>query len=74
MTTATAVPHEFRPALRALAAAQKPARGAPAYSRFVNRRLGRVLAAAAHRFRLTPDAVTVLAACTRPSRRLTKRE
>lgn len=49
-----------------LAAAQKSrARGAPAYSIYVNRPLGRMLAAAAHLARLTPNAVTGLSAlCT----------
>jgi phosphatidylglycerophosphate synthase len=45
--------------LRRLAGAQKPpAAGSPAYSRFVNRRLGRYLAAAAHQLGLTPNQVT----------------
>src|SRR5690606_25723073 len=38
------------------------ARGAPAYSRFVNRRIGRYLAAAAYRAGLTPNAVTGVSA------------
>jgi phosphatidylglycerophosphate synthase len=43
--------------------AQKPAaRSAPAYSRFVNRRLGRYLAAAAHRAGLRANAVTAISA------------
>jgi phosphatidylglycerophosphate synthase len=46
----------------ALAGAQKPAKGAPAYSRFVNRRLGRYLAAAAYRLGLTPNIVTGISA------------
>jgi phosphatidylglycerophosphate synthase len=46
-----------------LAAAQKPAaRSAPAYSRFVNRRLGRYLAAAAHLLGLGANAVTAISA------------
>lgn len=50
---------------RRLAAAQKGAQGAPAYSRFVNRRLGRLLAAVAFHAGLTPNMVTaVSAACT----------
>jgi phosphatidylglycerophosphate synthase len=49
--------------IRQLSAAQKGAQGAPAYSRFVNRRLGRVLAAVAYRFGLTPNTVTALSAC-----------
>jgi phosphatidylglycerophosphate synthase len=51
--------------LRRLAGAQKGASGAPAYSRFVNRRAGRLLAALAFHAGLTPNAVTALsAACT----------
>jgi len=46
-----------------LGTAQKDAaRGAPAYSRFVNRRLGRLLAAWAFRAGLFPDAVTGISA------------
>jgi phosphatidylglycerophosphate synthase len=48
--------------LRRLSAAQKGAQGAPAYSRFVNRRLGRLLAALAFHGRLTPNAVTGISA------------
>lgn len=49
--------------VRRLAAAQKPAaRSAPAYSRFVNRRFGRYLAAGAHRIGLGPNAVTLISA------------
>jgi len=48
--------------LRRLAAAQKGAKGAPAYSRFVNRKLGRLLAALAFHARLTPNAVTAISA------------
>jgi len=49
--------------LRRLAAAQKPAaRSAPAYSRFVNRRLGRYLTAWAYRVGLTPNGVTAISA------------
>lgn len=48
---------------RRLAAAQKGhARGAPAYSVYVNRRIGRVLAVAAHRAGWTPNAVTGVSA------------
>ncbi|MGY1809663.1 CDP-alcohol phosphatidyltransferase family protein [Blastococcus sp. SYSU D00669] len=49
--------------IRRLAAAQKGAQGAPAYSRFVNRKLGRVLAALAFHVRLTPNVVTAISAC-----------
>ena len=49
--------------LRRLAAAQKPATpGSPPYSVLVNRRLGRLLAAVAHRLGLTPNQVTALSA------------
>jgi phosphatidylglycerophosphate synthase len=43
-------------------AAQKGAAGAPAYSRFVNRKLGRVFAALAFHAGLTPNAVTGISA------------
>lgn len=46
-----------------LAAAQKGhARGAPAYSVYVNRRIGRALAAAAHQWGITPDGATGISA------------
>ena len=49
--------------VRRLAAAQKaPTPGTPAYSRFVNRRLGRLLAAVAYRAGLTPNQVTAVSA------------
>ena len=51
--------------VRRLASAQKGSAGAPAYSRFVNRRLGRLFAALAWHAGLTPNAVTGLSAlCT----------
>ncbi|TDD13485.1 CDP-alcohol phosphatidyltransferase family protein [Kribbella turkmenica] len=61
-----------------LARAQKPSAGTPAYSRFVNRRIGRVFAAAAFLGRRTPNQVSlasgfcslmgiVLVATVRPS-------
>ena len=49
--------------IRALSAAQKSNAGAPLYSRVINRPVGRVLAAVAHRVGLTPDQVTLLSAC-----------
>lgn len=50
-------------AYRSLGHAQKGhARGAPAYSVYVNRRMGRVLAALAHRSGLTPNQVSLLSA------------
>lgn len=53
----------YREVLTRLGSAQKgAARSAPAYSRFVNRRLGRVLAAAAHRAGLSPNQVTAVSA------------
>lgn len=49
--------------LARLGTAQKgAARGAPAYSRFVNRRIGRYLAAAAYQAGLSPNAVTGVSA------------
>lgn len=56
-------PGRFRTALLQLGGAQKKAaRSAPAYSRFINRRLGRFLAAAAFTAGLTPNAVTGISA------------
>jgi len=52
----------YRQLLRALSLVQKPVKGAPAYSRFVNRRLGRALAAIAFKFGLTPNLVTAVSA------------
>jgi len=52
----------YRAALTALRSRQKTSKGAPAYSRFVNRPLGRRLAALAHVAGLSPDQVTVLSA------------
>ena len=50
-------------ALRRLGAAQKGhARGAPAYSVYVNRRIGRVLAATAYVWGWTPNGVTAVSA------------
>lgn len=48
----------YRDAVRRLGAAQKPGHGVPAYTRYVNRALGRRLAAVAHLLRATPDQVT----------------
>lgn len=50
----------FGESLQALAGAQKPLRGAPAYSRWVNRPFGRVLAALAARLGWSPDRVTLI--------------
>ncbi|MGH3623012.1 MAG: CDP-alcohol phosphatidyltransferase family protein [Sciscionella sp.] len=52
----------FAAALRELPALQKSAKGAPAYSRFVNRRAGRYLAAAACQIGATPNQVTAVSA------------
>jgi phosphatidylglycerophosphate synthase len=52
----------FRAALTQLKGAQKSARGGPPYSIFVNRPIGRVLAAAAFQVGLTPNQVTALSA------------
>jgi phosphatidylglycerophosphate synthase len=52
----------YQVTLGRLSSAQKSAKGAPAYSRFVNRRLGRYLAAAAYRSGLTPNQVTIFSA------------
>jgi phosphatidylglycerophosphate synthase len=53
----------FRDVLAGMGAAQKPGRGAPPYSRWINRRLGRYLAAAANVVGLSPDQVTIISAC-----------
>lgn len=59
----TAEGRGYRATLRRLAGAQKPpAVGSPAYSRFVNRRAGRYLAAAAYQLGLTPNQVTAVSA------------
>jgi len=69
--TSTSLPARAAPARNSgyweivaqLAAAQKTAaRSAPAYSRFINRKLGRLLAAWAYRAGLTPNAVTGISA------------
>jgi phosphatidylglycerophosphate synthase len=52
----------LRDTLGRLSAAQKGAAGAPAYSRFVNRKLGRFLAALAFHAGLTPNMVTGISA------------
>ncbi|SDR75611.1 CDP-alcohol phosphatidyltransferase [Friedmanniella luteola] len=60
--TAPATARGFGPAYAQLRAAQKTSKGAPAYSLYVNRPLGRVLAAAAFQVGLTPNQVTGLSA------------
>lgn len=53
----------IREAYRRLAGAQKGhARGAPAYSVYVNRRIGRALAAVAYALGLTPNQVSIVSA------------
>lgn len=52
----------IRVAMTRLESAQKSSKGAPAYSRFVNRRAGRVLAAVSYRLGLTPNIVTAVSA------------
>ncbi|MGO4689575.1 CDP-alcohol phosphatidyltransferase family protein [Glaciibacter sp. 2TAF33] len=65
--TGTATPvvasERYADTLRRLASAQKVAApGAPAYSIYVNRKVGRYIAAAAFRAGLTPNAVTMISA------------
>ncbi|MGO4301326.1 CDP-alcohol phosphatidyltransferase family protein [Leifsonia sp. RAF41] len=52
----------FGQAVGELRTAQKSKRGVSLYSRFVNRPLGRLLAAAAYRARMTPNQVTAVSA------------
>lgn len=55
----------FTQALQLLNTAQKPGHGVPAYTRWVNRKLGRLAAAAAASFGISANGVTVLsAACS----------
>lgn len=53
---------KFRSNLDALRAAQKPSRGTAAYSRYVNRPAGRVVAAVLHTRGVTPDGATAVSA------------
>jgi phosphatidylglycerophosphate synthase len=55
-------PHAHRALVARLASAQKSNRGAPGYSRWVNRPLGRHIAAVAYRLHRTPNQVTALSA------------
>jgi phosphatidylglycerophosphate synthase len=55
-------PPGFAAAYQRLRSAQKSTPGAPAYSLYVNRPFGRVLAAAAHQVGLTPNQVTYISA------------
>ena len=52
----------YRDVVSALASAQKTSKGAPAYSRFVNRKLGRLIAAQAFRMKMTPNGITAISA------------
>ena len=52
----------FRATLARMSTAQKPGRGAPPYSRWINRRMGRVIAAAAYTVGATPNGVTAASA------------
>jgi phosphatidylglycerophosphate synthase len=61
-TDSDRAPDRHRDVVRRLAAAQKSSKGAPAYSRFVNRPFGRHLAAIAFRLEMTPNAVTAVSA------------
>jgi phosphatidylglycerophosphate synthase len=47
---------------RTLAAAQKSNRNAPAYSRWINRPVGRVFAATAYKWGLSPNQITLISA------------
>lgn len=61
--TGPATTGSFRETLQRLRGAQKPpAAGSPAYSRFVNRRIGRLLAAASFHLGLSPNQVTGVSA------------
>lgn len=52
--------HDVRAAISDLRSAQKSSKGAPAYSRFVNRPLGRIFAAVAYTLGLSPNTVTAI--------------
>jgi phosphatidylglycerophosphate synthase len=58
--SSTASTETLRGTIDRLVSYQKPSKGAPAYSRFVNRPLGRFLAAVSYRYGLSPDAVTAI--------------
>ena len=65
MTLRTGAQLNLRDAIAELSTAQKSAKGAPAYSRYINRRLGRYFAAMAYTARMTPNHVTAVSAvCT----------
>lgn len=58
----TSVVGRYRDGLARLASAQKPSFGTPAYSRMINRPLGRRFAAAGHAIGLTPNQATAISA------------
>ncbi|MFJ6678198.1 CDP-alcohol phosphatidyltransferase family protein [Microbacterium sp. NPDC091382] len=63
MTTTDSAATSLAETMARLRGAQKGhARGAPAYSVYVNRRIGRLFAAIAYRFGLTPNQVTLVSA------------
>jgi phosphatidylglycerophosphate synthase len=62
MTTTEPTPTLTETLSRLRAAQKGHARGAPAYSVYVNRRIGRVLAAIGYRLGLTPNQVTMVSA------------
>jgi len=65
MTNSTKRGRSFSSALQVLGSKQKTLKGAPAYSRLVNRPIGRIFAAASFALGLTPNQVTALSAvCT----------
>jgi phosphatidylglycerophosphate synthase len=55
-------PATYGEAMRALKASQKTSKGAPAYSRFINRRLGRAFAALGYVAGRTPNQITAISA------------
>ena len=62
MTATVAAPTTFRESLKSLRNAQKSNVGAPGYSRWVNRPLGRILSSAANVVGATPNQVTMVSA------------
>ncbi|MDO4898062.1 MAG: CDP-alcohol phosphatidyltransferase family protein [Rothia sp. (in: high G+C Gram-positive bacteria)] len=56
--------HGFKDTLAHLNSAQKPGIGVPAYTRWVNRRVARIFAAAAVKFGINPNGVTAISAFT----------
>jgi phosphatidylglycerophosphate synthase len=62
MATRPAAGETYRDTVRRLGAAQKSRKGGPVYSVYVNRRIGRLLAAAAYQLGLSPNAVTAISA------------